>query len=72
MSFKQSLFLRNSYNQVRPPYSQTLILPKPDYFIHKEESNMIISGKTYLTKAMEHRYLKISCLNFVGPLRCFI
>ncbi|CAK62999.1 unnamed protein product (macronuclear) [Paramecium tetraurelia] len=72
MSFKQSIFLRNSYNQVQVPYSHTLILPKPDYYIQKEENNLIISGKTYLTKAMEHRYLKISCLNIVGPLRCFI
>ncbi|CAD8120394.1 unnamed protein product [Paramecium sonneborni] len=72
MSFKQSLFLRNSYNQIRHPYSQTIILPKHDYHIQKEDNNIIISGKTYLTKAMEHRYMKIPCHNIVGTLHCFI
>ncbi|CAD8119340.1 unnamed protein product [Paramecium sonneborni] len=72
VSFKQSLYLRYSYNQVRIPYSHTHILQKHDHYIQKEDNNTIVSGKTYLTKAMEYRYMKIACHNVLGTLRCSI
>ncbi|CAK81300.1 unnamed protein product (macronuclear) [Paramecium tetraurelia] len=69
-STKKSLYLRTSQNQVRLPHFQTQIIQRNTQFIKAEKNNTIISGKTYITKAMEHQYLRISCENLIAPFGC--
>ncbi|CAD8209710.1 unnamed protein product [Paramecium octaurelia] len=69
-STKKSLYLRSSQNQVRLPHFQTQIIQRNNRSIKAEKNNTIISGKTYITKAMEHQYLRISCENLMAPLGC--
>ncbi|CAD8198308.1 unnamed protein product [Paramecium pentaurelia] len=71
-STKKSLYLRTSQNQVRLPHFQTQIIQRNEQCIKTEKNNTIISGKTYITKAMEHQYLRISSENLIAPFGCQI
>ncbi|CAD8123064.1 unnamed protein product [Paramecium sonneborni] len=69
-STKKSLYLKTTQNQVRLPHFKTQIIPRYDEQISNQKTNTIISGKTYITKAMEHQYLRISCENLMAPFIC--
>ncbi|CAD8124599.1 unnamed protein product [Paramecium sonneborni] len=71
-STKKSLYLKTSQNQIKLPHFQTKIIQRNDDINLNQNNNTIISGKTYLTKSMEHQYLRLSCENLMAPFCCLV
>ncbi|CAD8176879.1 unnamed protein product [Paramecium pentaurelia] len=69
-STKQSLYQKTSQNQIRVSHFQTQIIHRNNLFIQNDKNNTIISGNTYITKAMEYSYLRICCENLIAPFGC--